>query len=183
VRLRVTSHHGPGHTSPSVCQSVSQSVSWSVCVRLRVTSHNGLGHTSPAVCRAMGGPAGCQSVRLSEAHLHRRPDHIVERLLRRERVTGRLAVRPQQQSLFVGRRKLRAHEARPEPPGGAQLRDLLLGNRIRLVLLGMHNRTSGHYLAAINRTILTPGGAPRLRRLLLMGLQPTFLTLLSPADG
>ena len=57
--------------------------------------------------------------------LDRGADDVVDRLLRGQRDPGGLGVEPQPQRLLVGRAVDVAQPAGPDPPGGAELGDLL----------------------------------------------------------
>src|SRR4051794_36243041 len=71
---------------------------------------------------------GVQRLRPTEhagERLDRRASDVVERLLRRQRDARGLHVRAHEPRARVARAEGVAHLARPDPPGGAQLRDLL----------------------------------------------------------
>ena len=61
----------------------------------------------------------------SGQRLNRDTDHVVHRLLRGQRNTGRLRVRAQHHRTRILRPEAFLHDARPHPPAGAQLGDLL----------------------------------------------------------
>ena len=63
--------------------------------------------------------------------LHGDPDQVDLGLLRGQLHAGGLRVEPQHQRLRVLRAELVAHDLRPDPPGRAELRDLLEQRRAR----------------------------------------------------
>ena len=71
---------------------------------------------------------GVQRLRAAQhrgQRLHRRAHDVVQRLLRRQRRARGLRVEAQHQRLRVLRAEAVAHDARPQPPRGAELGDLL----------------------------------------------------------
>ena len=85
--------------------------------------------------------------------LDRRADDVVQRLLRGERHAGRLHVGAHEQRALVLRAVRVAHLARPDPAGGAQLRDLLEEVDLRVEEEGQPRRERVDVDAALDRLL------------------------------